>query len=107
MSGAKQFCLVACILASAGQSFAQELFTLPGFQSASVAVDPADLPQMLHNLCPGQEFIANESGCRVCPKETSQRATRLGFTVTSVLSGHFLKADSDDVLLQTRGCEPH
>jgi hypothetical protein len=70
-------------------------------------VEPAELKEMLGILCPGQEFVGKESGCRICPKETGRNGEERGFTVVSVLRGHFLGADSDDVLLQTSGCEPH
>lgn len=101
------FFLLVLLLTSGVRCLAQDRFALPGFRSESATVDPAELKEMLQNLCPGQEFIGKESGCHVCPQETGWAGQADGLTVASVLRGHFLGADSDDVLLQTSGCEPH
>ena len=71
------------LLAPGVRSLAQDRFALPGFQSESARVEPAELKEMLGILCPGQEFVGKESGCHVCPNVTGWAGDAHGLTVSA------------------------
>jgi hypothetical protein len=70
-------------------------------------VSAADLKEMLGLLCPGQEYIGEQSGCHVCPQATTNVGNRTDSTIESTISGHFSEAKSDDLFLVLYGCSPH
>jgi hypothetical protein len=57
-------------------------------------------------LCPGQEYLGEQSGCHVCPQQTGAPGARADSSVESAIAGHFLKPGSDDLLLVLYGCSP-
>jgi hypothetical protein len=61
---------------------------------------------MLGLLCPGQEYLGEPSGCHVCPQQSGAPGARADSSVESAIAGHFLKPDSDDLLLVLYGCSP-
>jgi hypothetical protein len=69
-------------------------------------VSAADLKEMLGLLCPAQEYIGEQSGCHVCPQQSAAPGARADSSVESAIAGHFLKPDSDDLLLVLYGCSP-
>jgi hypothetical protein len=72
---------------------------VPPFQPDFTQLAPADLREVLDLLCPGQE-----NGCRVCPQATKAAGAGTDGSVESALRGHFLKPDSDDLLVTLAGC---
>jgi len=61
---------------------------------------------MLGLLCPGQEYLGEQSGCHVCPQQSGAPGARADSSVEFAIAGHFLKPDSDDILLLLYGCSP-
>ncbi len=78
----------------------------PPFPPDAAPLSSGDLKEVLGLLCPGQEYIGEQSGCRVCPQETGAPGAKTDSSVESAISGHFLKPDSDDLLLILYGCSP-
>jgi hypothetical protein len=78
----------------------------PPFAPESAQLSSADLREMLGLLCPGQEYLGEQSGCHVCPQQSGAPGARADSSVESAIAGHFLKPDSDDLLLVLYGCSP-
>jgi len=81
-------------------------FTQPPFAADNTLFSREELREVLGLLCPGQEYMGQESGCRVCPASSAKRGARANASIVSALRGHFLKPDSDDLLLDLNGCGP-
>ncbi len=81
-------------------------FTQPPFAADNTLFGKAELGEILGLLCPGQEDIGQESGCRVCPASSPKAGARANASIVSALRGHFLKPDSDDLLLDFDFCGP-
>ena len=79
----------------------------PPFPPESAQLKPADLKEILGLLCPGREYIGQESGCHVCPQQTTNAGNQTDSTIESAILGHFVDAKSDDMLLVLYGCSPH
>lgn len=94
----------ACIMAVSSR--AQDGFKAT-FQADSAQLQPAELSQILAALCPGKAFIGEKSGCHSCPVGSAEFGHHGDLTVESGLRGHFVKRDSEDLLIGTEGCEPH
>ena len=90
------------ILLSCVCCFAQ--WSAPPFAPESAQLKPADLKEILGLLCPGQEFIGQESGCRVCPQQTGTPGAKSESSIESAIPGHFLEPASDDLLVVLLGC---
>jgi hypothetical protein len=81
-------------------------WTQPPFPPDTSKLERADLSEVLELLCPGQGYVGAESGCHVCPA-SSKRAGALGdASISAAIRGHFLKPDSDDLLLDFNVCGP-
>lgn len=78
----------------------------PPFTPDSTPVPAADLKDVLGLLCAGQEYVGEQSGCHVCPQQSGAPGARADSTIESAIAGHFLKPDSDDLLLVLYGCAP-
>ncbi len=78
--------------------------TQPPFPPDTAKLDRADLTEALGLLCPGQEYVGQESGCHACPASSKRAGARGTASIVSAVRGHFLKADSDDLLLDFDGC---
>jgi hypothetical protein len=78
----------------------------PPFPPDAAPLSSGDLKEVLGLLCPGQEYIGAQSGCHVCPQETGAPGAKTDSSVESAIAGHFLKPDSDDLLLVLYGCSP-
>jgi hypothetical protein len=78
----------------------------PPFAPEPAQLSSADLKEMLGLLCPGQEYLGEQSGCHVCPQQSGAPGARADSSVESAITGHFLKPDSDDLLLVLYGCSP-
>ena len=78
--------------------------TTPPFAPDSTRLERAELTEVLGLLCPGQEYLGQESGCRVCPASSKSAAARANASIVAAVRGHFLKPDSDDLLLDLDGC---
>ena len=61
---------------------------------------------MLGLVCPGQEYIGEQSGCHVCPQQSGAPGAKTDSSIESALAGHFLTPDSNDLLLVLYGCSP-
>ena len=96
--------LVLIVWAASAPCVAQ--FTQPPFAADNTLFGKAELGEILGLLCPGQEVIGQESGCRVCPASSAKAGARANASIVSALRGHFLKPDSDDVLLDLDACGP-
>lgn len=81
-------------------------FTNPPFPPDSTQLGRAELEEVLGLLCPGQGYIGPESGCHACPASSAQAGARADASIVSAVRGHFLKPDSDDLLLDLTGCGP-
>ena len=92
------------VLAAAISCTAQ--FTNPPFPPDSSQLGRAELSEVLGLLCPGQEYIGQESGCRVCPASSAKAGARADASIVAAVRGHFLKPDSDDLLLDLNSCGP-
>ena len=79
----------------------------PPFAPDSARLPSGDLKEVLGLLCPGQEYIGEQSGCHVCPQQTGAPGAKTESSIESAIAGHFLKPDSDDLLLVLFGCAPH
>ena len=90
--------MAACCVGVAAQ------FTRPPFQAEPAQLGRADLSDILGLLCPGQEYIGQESGCHVCPPQLKAASARADATIESAVRGHFLKPESDDLLLVLSEC---
>ena len=90
------------ILLACGPCSAQ--LTTPPFAPDSTRLERAELTEVLGLLCPGQEYLGQESGCRVCPASSKSAAARGNASIVAAVRGHFLKPDSDDLLLNLDGC---
>jgi len=93
------------ILIAASRTCPAQL-TQPPFQPDTAKLDRADLTEALGLLCPGQEYVGQESGCRACPASSKRAGARGDASIVSAVRGHFLKADSDDLLVDLDGCGP-
>jgi hypothetical protein len=78
----------------------------PPFAPDSTQLGSADLKEVLGLLCPGQEYLGEQSGCHVCPQQTGAPGVKTESSIESAIAGHFLKPDSDDLLLVLYGCSP-
>ena len=78
----------------------------PPFPPDASQVFSSDLKEVLGLLCPGQEYIGEQSGCHVCPQQTGAPGSKTDSSIESVIAGHLLKPDSDDLLLVLSGCSP-
>ncbi len=81
-------------------------FTGPPFPPDTAQLSRAELTEVLGLLCPGQEQIGQDSGCRACPATSANSGARGDASIVSAVRGHFLKFDSDDLLLDFNGCGP-
>ena len=81
-------------------------FTQAPFPIDSPLLGRAELTEILGLLCPGQEYIGQETGCHVCPASSAKAGARGNASLVSAVRGHFLKPDSDDLLLDLDGCGP-
>jgi hypothetical protein len=77
------------------------------FAPDSAQLASADLKEALGLLCPGQEYMGEQSGCHVCPQQSGAPGIKNDSSIESAIAGHFLKPDSDDLLLVLFGCSPH
>ena len=78
----------------------------PPFPPDAAQVSSSDLKEVLGLLCPGQEYIGAQTGCHVCPQPTGAPGAKTDSYIESALAGHFLKPDSDDLLVVLYGCSP-
>jgi hypothetical protein len=78
----------------------------PPFPPDATPLNPAEVKELLGLLCPANEYVGQESGCRVCPQATGAPGAKADSTIESAIRGHFLKPDSDDLLLVLYGCSP-
>ena len=78
----------------------------PPFAPESAQLSSGDLKEALGLLCPGQDYIGEQSGCHVCPQQTGAPGARTESSIESAIAGHFLKPESDDLLLVLYGCSP-
>jgi hypothetical protein len=78
----------------------------PPFAPDAAQLSSGDLKEVLGLLCPGQEYIKEQSGCHVCPQQTGVPGAKADSSIESASAGHLLKADSDDLLLVLYGCSP-
>lgn len=81
-------------------------WTQPPFQPDTSKLERADLSEVLELLCPGQGYLGAESGCRVCPASSKHAGARGDASISAAVRGHFLKSDSDDLLLDFNACGP-
>jgi hypothetical protein len=81
-------------------------WTAAPLQPDAAQLGAPDLREMLGLLCPGQAYFGAASGCHVCPQQTHAAGMKADASVESAVSGHFLKPDSDDVLMVLYGCAP-
>ena len=81
-------------------------FTQPPFAADNTLLGKGELEEVLGLLCPGQGYLGQESGCRVCPASGAKAGARANASLLSVMRGHFLKPDSDDLLLDFDLCGP-
>ncbi|HEX6893658.1 MAG TPA: hypothetical protein VF146_00200 [Bryobacteraceae bacterium] len=93
---------ILLLLALAEACVAQ--LTTPPFAPDSAKLERAELSEVLGLLCPGQEVIGAVSGCRVCPAASARAGARGDASILSAVRGHFLKPDSDDLLMDLNGC---
>jgi hypothetical protein len=84
----------------------QAQWTQPPFPPDTSKLERTDLSEILELLCPGQGYIGAESGCRVCPGSSKRAGARGDASISAAVRGHFLKPDSDDLLLSFNGCGP-
>jgi hypothetical protein len=70
--------------------------------SDAARLSPSATERLLVQICPGH---SNESGCDVCPKDTSGGAEK--WEIKTVFSGHFVSLSSEDALVSGSGCESH
>ena len=66
-------------------------------------ISPADARPFLEAICPNN---AVAKGCSVCPDETGLKGDP-GWNVQTITFGHFLAANSQDMLVSGSGCEDH
>jgi hypothetical protein len=78
----------------------------PPFAPEAAQVSSSDLKEALGLLCPGQEYIGEQSGCHVCPQQAGAPGVKTDSSIESAIAGHLLKPDSDDLLLVLYGCSP-
>jgi hypothetical protein len=97
-------CLILVALAVSAPCVAQ--WASPPFQPDSSQLGAADLKEILGLLCPGQESAGADSACHVCPQQTKAAGMKTDSSIESAVRGHFLKPDSDDVLVVLYGCAP-
>jgi hypothetical protein len=81
-------------------------WTQPPFAPDTAKLERVTLTEVLGLLCPGQEYAGQESGCRVCPASSKRTGARGDASIVAAVRGHFLKPDSDDLLLDFNGCGP-
>ena len=81
-------------------------FTQPPFQADNTLLGKGEIEEILGLLCPGQGYMGQESGCRVCPASSPKAGARANASIVSALRGHFVKPDSDDLLLDLDACGP-
>jgi hypothetical protein len=96
----------ACLAAWIAIAACNAQWTQPPFSPDTAKLERADLTEVLGLLCPGQEYVGAESGCRVCPASSKRSGARGDASIVAAVRGHFLKADSDDLLLDLSGCGP-
>ncbi|MBV9742675.1 MAG: hypothetical protein JO099_02845 [Acidobacteriia bacterium] len=74
----------------------------------STKLQASDLKEILHLMCAGTESAAPDIGCRICPEGTTTVGEQgFGLGIQLMLRGHFLGPNSDDLFVETSGCEPH
>jgi len=73
-------------------------------QVEPLQLERTDLSDVLGLLCPGQEYIGQDSGCHTCPPRFKTAPGRVDASIASAIRGHFLKLDSDDLLLSLVDC---
>jgi|SRR5271165_4470962 len=81
-------------------------WTQPPFPPDTAKLERATLAEVLGLSCPGQEYVGQESGCHVCPASSKRAGARGDASIVAAVRGHFLKPDSDDLLLDLNGCGP-
>jgi hypothetical protein len=96
----------ACLAAWLAIAACNAQWTQPPFAPDTAKLERADLTEALGLLCPEQEYVGAESGCRVCPVSSKRSGVRGDASIVAAVRGHFLKADSDDLLLGLNGCGP-
>jgi len=84
----------------------QAQWTQPPFAPDTARLERATLTEVLGLLCPGQEYVGPESGCHACPASSKRAGARGDASIVAAVGGHFLKPDSDDLLLDFNGCGP-
>lgn len=72
----------------------------------------ADVESALSQICPTKDLVreanASVSGCNGCPKETAFYGnSRITLDIYRVTFGHFTSPNSDDLILDGAGCDPH
>lgn len=92
---------IAALFLSCGTVEGQHRFPAP-FPSDAAKLTPSVTREFLELLCPGKVVTGAMPGCP-CPDGQAPGS----LTIVSVLYGHLLAPNSDDVLVQTEGCEPH
>jgi hypothetical protein len=73
-------------------------------ESNAPGVPAAEVQQFLKAICPGH---ATESGCNVCPEDTSSAGSGEAWNTGTIFLGHFLSRSSRDALVNGSGCEAH
>jgi len=96
----------ACLAAWIATTACNAQWTQPPFSPDTAKLERVDLTEVLGLLCPGQEYLGAESGCRVCPVSSKRAGARGDASIVAAVRGHFLKTDSDDLLLDLNGCGP-
>lgn len=94
--------LIPMMLSIAGPCAAQ--ISAPPFAPDSAQLGSGEATEILGVLCPGQAYAGQENGCRVCPATTKMAGARGEASIIAAVRGHFLKPDSDDLLLSLNGC---
>ncbi len=62
-----------------------------------------------HAICEDSKFTLTENSlnCLTCPSYTGQPGDNGGLLVENIIRSNFTSTDSDELLLDTRGCEAH
>ena len=73
---------------------------------------PEFVAEAIASVCPAERIVLDHagwpSGCQVCPKGSGSAGTANNeWNLQKALSGHFLSAHEDNLLISTTGCEPH
>ena len=72
----------------------------------------ADVNNALAEICEPNKIIrepgGNAAGCRGCPKGSGfQDEREMQWDLKRAFAGHFTSASEDNIILSSRGCEPH